>query len=111
MLSAATAAMAFGLDASLAIVAAGPRRRTADPEPGYRRIAIGEAEIIALYDGMWEKPHEAGFLSNASVSDVKQALRTAGLDASFVPVPISTFVVRLKGKTVQIGRASCRERV
>ncbi len=100
MLSAATAAMAFGLDASLAIVAAGPRRRTADPEPGYRRIAIGEAEIIALYDGMWEKPHEAGFLSNASVSDVKQALRTAGLDASFVPVPISTFVVRLKGKTV-----------
>src|SRR3954451_4146141 len=100
VLSAATAAAAFGLDASLAIVAAKPRRRTEDPEPGYRRIRIGEAEVIALYDGVWEKPHEAGFLSNAGIGDVKEALRAAGLNSTFVTIPISTFVVRLKGKTV-----------
>nr|WP_041757471.1 MBL fold metallo-hydrolase [Bradyrhizobium sp. ORS 278] len=100
MLSAATAAAAFGLDASLAVVAARPRRRTEDPERGYRRITIGEAEVTALYDGIWEKPHEAGFFSNASIDDVKQALRAAGLNPAFVPVPISTYVVRLKGKTV-----------
>ncbi|CCD96238.1 conserved exported hypothetical protein [Bradyrhizobium sp. ORS 375] len=100
MLSAATAAVAFGLDAGLAVVAAKPRRRTADPERGYRRINVGEAEVIALYDGIWEKPHEAGFFSNASISDVKEALRATGLDPGFVPVPISTTVVRLKGKTV-----------
>ena len=100
MLSAATAAAALGLDASLAVVAAKPRRRTVDPERGYYRIPVGEAEVIALYDGIWEKPHEAGFFSNASISDVKEALRAAGLNSTFVPVPISTFVIRLKGKTV-----------
>ena len=100
MLSAATAAAALGLDASLAVVAAKPRRHTVDPESGYYRIAIGDAEVIALYDGIWEKPHEAGFFSNASISDVKEALRAAGLSSAFVPVPISTFVIRLKGKTV-----------
>ncbi|MGJ4911835.1 MBL fold metallo-hydrolase [Bradyrhizobium sp. HKCCYLS2033] len=100
MLSAATAAAALGLDAGLAVVAAKPRRRTEDPTPGYRRITIGEAEVIALYDGIWEKPHEAGFIGNASIGDVKQALHAAGLSSAFVPIPISTFVVRLKGKTV-----------
>jgi len=100
VLSAATAAAALGLDASLAVVAAKPRRHTVDPESGYYRIAIGDAEVIALYDGIWEKPHEAGFFSNASISDVKEALRAAGLSSAFVPVPISTFVIRLKGKTV-----------
>ncbi|BAM91031.1 conserved exported hypothetical protein [Bradyrhizobium oligotrophicum S58] len=100
MLSAATAAAALGLDASLAVVAAKPRRRTTDPERGYYRITVGDAEVTALYDGMWEKPHEAGFFSNASISDVKDALRAAGFNSAFVPVPISTFVVRLKGKTV-----------
>ncbi|WP_315737244.1 MULTISPECIES: MBL fold metallo-hydrolase [unclassified Bradyrhizobium] len=100
MLTAATAAVALGLDAGLAVVAAKPRRRTEDPAHGYRRITIGEAEVIALYDGVWEKPHEAGFIDNASISDVKEALRAAGLSPAFVPVPISTFVVRLKGKTV-----------
>jgi glyoxylase-like metal-dependent hydrolase (beta-lactamase superfamily II) len=100
VLSAATAAAAFGLDASLAVVAAKPRRRTEDPEPGYRRITIGEAEVIALYDGVWEKPHEAGFFSNAGISDTKEALRAAGLPSAFVTIPISTFVVRLNGKTV-----------
>nr|WP_315726061.1 MULTISPECIES: MBL fold metallo-hydrolase [unclassified Bradyrhizobium] len=99
VLSAAIAAAAFGLDAPLA-VAAKPRRRTQDPERGFRRIAIGDAEVIALYDGIWEKPHEAGFLSNAGVNDVKAALRAAGLSPAFVPVPICTYVVRLKGKTV-----------
>ncbi|MGJ5050845.1 MBL fold metallo-hydrolase [Bradyrhizobium oligotrophicum] len=100
MLSAATAAAALGLDAGLAVVAAKPRRRTEDPTPGYRRITIGEAEVIALNDGIWEKPHEAGFIGNASIGDVKQALHAAGLSSAFVPIPISTFVVRLKGKTV-----------
>jgi len=100
VLSAATAAAAFGLDASLAVVSAAKRRRTEDPQPGSRRLAVGEAEVIALYDGVWEKPHEPGFFSNASVSDAKEALRAAGQNSTFVTIPISTFVVRLKGKTV-----------
>ncbi|MGJ4997512.1 MBL fold metallo-hydrolase [Bradyrhizobium sp. HKCCYLS3077] len=100
MLGAVTAAAAFGLDAALAVAAAKPRRRTVDPERGYRRIMVGEAEVVALYDGIWEKPHDAGFFSNASIDDVKGALRAAGLSPAFIPVPISTFVVRLKGKTV-----------
>ncbi|WP_316195854.1 MULTISPECIES: MBL fold metallo-hydrolase [unclassified Bradyrhizobium] len=100
LLSAASAAAAFGLDAKLAVVAARPHRRTEDPEPGYFRARIGEAEIIALYDGVWEKPHETGFISNASVSETKQALAAAGLPFAFVTIPITTYVVRLKGKTV-----------
>src|SRR5258708_33199037 len=120
ILSAAVAGAALGLDKSLAIVApvegqqapAAPMRsqhkptapvrraQTPDPKPGFLRYKVGDAEITALYDGIWEKVHDAKYFGNATVAEVKQALADAGLTTTFVPIPITVFVVKLNGKLV-----------
>ncbi len=119
VLSAAVAGAWLGLDKSLAMVAptegqqtpAAPVRPrkppapvrkalTPDPRPGFLRYKVGDAEITALYDGIWEKVHDAKYFGNATVAEVKQALADAGLTTTFVPIPITAFVVKLNGKLV-----------
>jgi glyoxylase-like metal-dependent hydrolase (beta-lactamase superfamily II) len=120
ILSAATAGAWLGLDKSLAMVApaqsrqtpATPTRnqrrptapvrqaKTPDPKPGFLRYTVGEAEITALYDGIWEKAHDAKYFGNATVDAVKQALAEAGLTTSFVPIPITVFAVKFNGKLI-----------
>jgi len=112
VLSAAMAAVALGLDGRVAISEPCRRRRlrsqrsslpaqqTPDPSPGFNRYKIGDAECIALYDGVWEKAHDRAFFSNATVTETKQALAVAGLTTRFVTIPITVFVIRLGGKLV-----------
>ena len=120
ILSAAVAGAALGLDKSLAMVApaesqqtpAAPgqsqhkptapvrRAQTPDPKPGFRRYKVGDAEITALYDGIWEKAHDGRYFGNATIAEVKQALADAGLTTAFVPIPITVFVIKLNGKLV-----------
>ncbi|MBO0754182.1 MAG: MBL fold metallo-hydrolase, partial [Bradyrhizobiaceae bacterium] len=89
ILSAATAGAWLGLDRSLALVLpeqghrkpaasaqgrhkpATPVRptktaKTPDPKPGFLRYKVGDAEITALYDGIWEKAHDGRYFGNAS---------------------------------------------
>jgi glyoxylase-like metal-dependent hydrolase (beta-lactamase superfamily II) len=111
VLSAATAAAVYGLDGSLAIARARrhrrpshaterPHRLTQDPAQGYLRYKVGDAEVTALYDGTWEKAHDPAYFSNATVDETRHALAAAGLATSFVTIPITTFVIKLNGKTV-----------
>ena len=100
VLNAAVAAAALGLDRSLAIAAPTHGRRTSDPRRGFVRYKVGEAECTALYDGVWEKAHDPGFFSNATVKETKQALAAAGFPTGFVTIPITVFVVKLNGKLV-----------
>ncbi|MBO0764442.1 MAG: MBL fold metallo-hydrolase, partial [Hyphomicrobiaceae bacterium] len=55
-------------------------------------------QCTALYDGIWEKAHEPGFIRSVSVEQTKQALAAAGLPTAFVPIPISALVVDLNGR-------------
>lgn len=120
ILSAAVAGAALGLDKSLAIVVpaesqqtpAAPvrsqhkptapvrRAKTPDPKPGFLRYQVGDAEITALYDGIWEKVHDGKYFGNATTAEVKQALADAGLTTAFVPIPITVFIIKLNGKLV-----------
>lgn len=100
VLSAAAAYAAFGLDKSMAVSAPAPDRQSADPKQGFHRYKIGEAECTALYDGIWEKAHDAALFKNASLSDTKQALAAAGLTTDFLPVPITALVVKVNNKLV-----------
>src|SRR6476469_7174692 len=66
LLSAAAASAAFGLDGRLSVPAAAaarplhhPHQKTPDPPRGYARYTVGEAEITAVYDGIWEKAHDS----------------------------------------------------
>jgi len=100
VLSAALASAAFGLDKRLAISAPLQRQQTPDPPRGFHRYRVGAAECIVLYDGIWEKAHDAAYFSNATVAETQQALAAAGLTTAFVPIPISVVVIRLNGKLV-----------
>jgi glyoxylase-like metal-dependent hydrolase (beta-lactamase superfamily II) len=92
-------AVALGLDARLAISPAFAQK-TADPAKGFVTYKVGGADVTALYDGIWEKPHDPAFIANASVDDVKGAMTKAGLPADFVSIPFTVVVVRNGGKTV-----------
>src|SRR5215475_8666910 len=98
IVTAVTSATAFGLCGQLAISAPGQQAKTPDPVPGFYRYKVGAAECTVLYDGIWEKAHDPNFIKNVSVSETKQALAVAKLTTSFVPIPISAFVVNVNGK-------------
>ncbi len=117
--SAAAASAVFGLDRHMVISAPlpeqktaaaipqkkktadnRPARKTTDPAVGFHRYKVGSAECIALYDGIWEKAHDPGFIKNASIEETKQALAAAGLRSDFVPITITALVIKINGKLV-----------
>ena len=88
-------AAAVGLNARLAYA-----QKTPDPAKGHVTYKIGEAEVTALYDGIWEKPHDPAFVSNASLDDVKAAMVKAGLTPDFVSIPFTVSLVKTGGKLI-----------
>ena len=70
-------AAALGLNARL-VVSPAFAQKTADPAKPFVTYKIGAAEVTAIYDGIWEKPHDPAFIANASVEDVKAAMVKAG---------------------------------
>ncbi len=96
--SALTAAL--GLCGPMAVIAPAQAQKTPDPAAGFRTYRVGAAECTALYDGIWEKPHDPSFIRNASVDDVRDAMTAAGLPADFVSIPFTVLVVRIGGRTV-----------
>ena len=69
--------LAFGLDKPLALIAPAHAQKTAAPASGFHKYKVGTFECTAVYDGIWEKPHDPAFIKNASVDDVKAAMKAA----------------------------------
>jgi glyoxylase-like metal-dependent hydrolase (beta-lactamase superfamily II) len=92
-------AAALGLNGRL-VVSPAFAQKTPDPAKGFVTYKIGSAEVSALYDGIWEKPHDPAFIANASVDDVKSAMAKAGLPPDFVSIPFTVVVVKNGGKTI-----------
>lgn len=92
-------AAAFGLSTRLAIDPAFAQR-TADPAKGHVTYKVGTAEVTAVWDGIWEKPHDPAFIANASVDDVKAAMKKAGLPEDFVSIPFTVSVIRTGGRII-----------
>ena len=102
VISAAAAAATFGLDGPLEFI--GPAfAQKPDPnllEKGVVKFKVGDIEVIQMYDGTWEKAHDPGFVRNASLDDVKGALKAGGLTDAYVPVPFTVTAVRMGGNLV-----------
>src|SRR5215831_13973046 len=92
-------AAALGINTRL-VVGPAYAQKTADPPKPFVTYKVGSAEVTAIYDGIWEKPHDPAFIANASVEDVKAAMIKAGLPADFVSIPFTVAVVKTGGKTV-----------
>ena len=104
--STTAAAAAFGLNGPLEFISpaaaqkagSGSGSGTAPKVMGFKRFKIGDAEVTTIYDGIWEKAHDAAFIKNASIDDTKKALVAAKMTDAHVPIPFTVTVVKIKGK-------------
>jgi glyoxylase-like metal-dependent hydrolase (beta-lactamase superfamily II) len=94
VLGSAAAAAAFGLDGPLEIIGPAFAQKTPAPAKGFHSWKVGALECTAVYDGIWEKPHDPAFIKNAGVDDVKAAMRKAGLPDEFVSIPFTPLIVK-----------------
>lgn len=62
-------------------------------EKGYYKYKIGDIDCTAIYDGIWEKAHDEGFIRNATVDETKAALAKGGLTTDHVPIEFAQTVV------------------
>src|SRR5437764_13530717 len=104
MVSTALAA-AVGLDARLMISPAFAQK-TADPAKGFYKYKVGTIAVTALYDGIWEKPHDPAFIKNASVEETREALAQAALPTEFVPIPLTVVVLTINGRHILVDAGS-----
>jgi glyoxylase-like metal-dependent hydrolase (beta-lactamase superfamily II) len=106
LIASAAFAAALGLDRPLTFVGPAHAQRTPDPAKGFHKYKVGSIEVTAIYDGIWEKPHDPGFIKNASVDDTKAALGKAGLPTDFVSVPLTVVVLNVGGRLIMVDSGS-----
>jgi glyoxylase-like metal-dependent hydrolase (beta-lactamase superfamily II) len=63
---------------------------------------VGDAEITQIYDGIWNRPLQDGFVKDAALADVQAALKAAGLAENIVPIPFTITAVTIGGKTTLV---------
>jgi glyoxylase-like metal-dependent hydrolase (beta-lactamase superfamily II) len=86
-------AAALGLVSPVTVIVPAHAQKTPSPAKPFHQYKVGAFECTAVYDGIWEKPHDPAFIKNASVDDVKQAMRAAGLTDEFVSIPFTPLLV------------------
>jgi glyoxylase-like metal-dependent hydrolase (beta-lactamase superfamily II) len=99
VLSAAGAYAAFGLSRPISFIG-GAAAQT--PAATFKKYKVGDIEVVSLYDGVWEKPHDEAFIKGVNVEETKAALRAAGLTDAHVPVPFTVIAVNTSGRWVLI---------
>jgi glyoxylase-like metal-dependent hydrolase (beta-lactamase superfamily II) len=102
------AGLSAGAASSLAFLAAGgawaqsvPSLGTpALPNPGFRRMKVGNAEVIALNDGVARRPLGEEFVKNAPLAEVRALLASQGLPTDYIDIPFNAFLVVNGGRRV-----------
>lgn len=74
---------------------------SAPQAPGWYRYRIGDMVVTAINDGVARRPLE-GFIRNAELPAVQEAMRQAFLPTDVVPIPFTTLVVQTGGRLVLI---------
>jgi len=86
-------AAALGLASHVTLIVPAQAQKTPGPAKPFHKYKVGAFECTSVYDGIWEKPHDPAFIKNASVDDVKEAMRAAGLTDEFVSIPFTPLLV------------------
>ena len=100
-IASAAGVSALGLTGSLSFL---PSAVAAEVKSkGYYSYKVGDdIEIISLYDGIWQKPHDENFIPGVTVDETRAALKKAGLNDESVPIEFAFTVVKSGGKTILI---------
>jgi glyoxylase-like metal-dependent hydrolase (beta-lactamase superfamily II) len=103
VISAAAAGAAFGLDGPIEFIApahAQKQKTSAVAAAGtaarFKRFKVGDLEVTTIYDGVWEAALSPGFVTNATMDEIRAALRAGGLSDAQVPIPFTVTLVRIK---------------
>jgi glyoxylase-like metal-dependent hydrolase (beta-lactamase superfamily II) len=91
---------AFGLTKPIAFIGAAQAQQR--PAESFRKYKVGDIEVVSLYDGVWEKPHDENFIKGTNVEQTKAALKAAGLTDAHVPIPFTVIAVNTGGRLVLI---------
>lgn len=67
---------------------------------GFYKFKIGDIEVTTVFDGIWEKPHDEAFISNATVDETKAALAAAGSATDKIHIPFTVTFVKTGGRTI-----------
>jgi glyoxylase-like metal-dependent hydrolase (beta-lactamase superfamily II) len=101
VLGAAGAFAVFGLDRRIAFIGAA-EAQTMPAQAAFKKYKVGDIEVISLYDGVWEKPHDDNFIKGTTVDQTKADLKAAGLPDAFVPIPFTVLAVKTGDRLVLI---------
>jgi glyoxylase-like metal-dependent hydrolase (beta-lactamase superfamily II) len=93
IVGAAGAFAAFGLDRPLAFIGAA-QAQTTPAGPGFKSYKVGDLEVVSLYDGVWEKPHDENFIKGVNVEQTKAEQKAAGVPDAFVGIPFTILAVK-----------------
>jgi glyoxylase-like metal-dependent hydrolase (beta-lactamase superfamily II) len=63
------------------------------PNPGFRRMKVGNVEVISLIDGIARRPLGEEFVTNAPLAEVKSLLTSQGLPTDYIDIPFTPFLV------------------
>lgn len=69
--------------------------------PGFYRYKVGDIEVTAINDGFAKRPLE-GFVKNAELSLVQQAMKDAFLPSDALPITFNTLVLNQNGQLTLI---------
>lgn len=104
VLAAGAAGAAFGLSGPLEIIPSAFAQAAANPlNPkglAFFKHKVGGIEITTVFEGEQMAPIEASFISNASIEDMKGALKTAGFPDDARPNTYTVTFVTVGGRTI-----------
>lgn len=63
------------------------------PNPGFRRIKVGDVEVIAITDGVARRPLGEEFVKNAPLAEVRALLASQNLPVEYIDIPFTPFLV------------------
>ena len=63
------------------------------PAIGFRRMKVGDVEVISLLDGVARRPLGEEFVKNAPLAEVRALLASQGLPTEYIDVPFNPFLV------------------
>ncbi|MDN3986964.1 MBL fold metallo-hydrolase [Zwartia vadi] len=63
------------------------------PTPGFKKLKVGEIEVISLNDGAARRPLAAEFVKNAPLDEVKALLASQNLPTNYIDVPFTPFLI------------------
>ena len=72
------------------------------PNPGFRRMKVGDVEVVALVDGITRRPLGEEFVKNAPLAEVRALLTSQGLPTDYIDVPYTPFLVLAGGRKILI---------